>query len=187
MAWDTERTRARLRAAGTRQFAAHGFAGARMDAIGRDSGVNKERVYRYFGNKRGLFDAVLMDRLGALLHATTPVEPGPAGIGRFAGELFDHVGRHPEIARLLAWESLELQEPVTAADRGDRCAEKVAQIDAAIGGVGSERAAHVLLSVVTLVLGTWTLARVADVITPGADLGERRAHVVAQARALGAA
>nr|ACX85442.1 putative transcriptional regulator [Arthrobacter sp. NyZ415] len=61
MAWNTERTKLLLLATATREFSEKGFAGARIDRIARNAGVNKERIYQYFGNKVGLFDAALAD------------------------------------------------------------------------------------------------------------------------------
>ncbi|MDH3645099.1 MAG: TetR/AcrR family transcriptional regulator [Gammaproteobacteria bacterium] len=53
-------------------FAAHGPAGARIDAIAAAAGVNKRMLYHYFGNKEALFAAVLDDRLGVALADALP-------------------------------------------------------------------------------------------------------------------
>ena len=42
-----------------REFGEKGFAGARVDTITQEAGLNKQLVYHYFGNKEGLFGAVL--------------------------------------------------------------------------------------------------------------------------------
>ncbi|NJP82382.1 helix-turn-helix transcriptional regulator, partial [Streptomyces sp. AA8] len=55
MAWDTARTRQALLDAAVDEFAEHGFDGARIERIGTRAGVNKERIYQYFGNKQRLF------------------------------------------------------------------------------------------------------------------------------------
>ena len=59
MAWDTERTKRLLLDAATAEFSEHGLAGARVDRIAASAGVNKERIYQYFGKKDDLFAAVL--------------------------------------------------------------------------------------------------------------------------------
>lgn len=56
---DPERTRASILDAATEEFSARGFAGAGVDAIASRSGANKRMIYHYFGNKRGLWIAVL--------------------------------------------------------------------------------------------------------------------------------
>lgn len=56
---DPDRTRARILSAARAAFAARGLAGARVDAIAEGSGANKRMLYYYFGDKDGLFVAVL--------------------------------------------------------------------------------------------------------------------------------
>ena len=59
MAWNTEETRRRLKEAAVVEFAASGLAGTRMEKIAERAGINKERLYRYFGDKDQLFATVL--------------------------------------------------------------------------------------------------------------------------------
>jgi AcrR family transcriptional regulator len=56
---DPERTRARILAAATDEFARYGLGGARVDRIADAADSNKRMLYYYFGNKEGLFLAVL--------------------------------------------------------------------------------------------------------------------------------
>src|SRR5437868_7070456 len=63
MAWDTEGTRRRLKEAATAEFAEHGPDGTTMAAIAERAGINKERLYKYFGHKQALFETVLTDQL----------------------------------------------------------------------------------------------------------------------------
>jgi AcrR family transcriptional regulator len=56
---DPERTRARILDAATEEFSMRGLAGARVDAIAQRAGANKRMLYHYFGNKEGLFLAVM--------------------------------------------------------------------------------------------------------------------------------
>ncbi|MGM1016679.1 MAG: TetR/AcrR family transcriptional regulator [Actinomycetota bacterium] len=188
MAWDTEGTQRKLLDAGARQFAAHGFSGARMEMIGRDAGVNKERVYQYFGDKRGLYAAVLADRLGSLLDGADIYGIGSRAVGEYAGELFDRFGSDPIPVRLLTWESLELDEPAAAAHRAALCAQRASAIESALPGLGRRAAEHLLLSIITLAAGWWALAHLAGVVL-GDHEGDvvRRATIVQQAAALAAA
>ena len=60
MAWDTEGTRRRLRDAALVEFAARGFDGTTVGSIAERAGVNKERLYSYFGGKQSPCRAKLM-------------------------------------------------------------------------------------------------------------------------------
>ncbi len=185
MAWDTETTRRRLLDAGTRQFAAHGFAGARLDAIGRDAGVNKERVYRYFGDKRGLFTAVLTREMASLLEGVDPGGAGPEAIGRFAGALFDRCAARPHLPRLLAYESLELGSAVGIDARNPMCAKNIAGFRAVVPGLDRTGAEQLLFSVISLVVGWWTLSALVQTLPVRPDdAASRRAAVVAHATAM---
>lgn len=58
-----ERTRELILSAALQEFAAQGFAGARVDAIARRAAINKRMLYHYFGNKEDLFRAVLRRKI----------------------------------------------------------------------------------------------------------------------------
>ena len=51
MAWDTQDTQRRLLEAARIEFARHGHDGATMARIAESAGINKERLYNYFGDK----------------------------------------------------------------------------------------------------------------------------------------
>ncbi|WP_188194268.1 TetR/AcrR family transcriptional regulator [Nonomuraea sp. SYSU D8015] len=55
---DPERTKARILQAALEEFAAKGFAGARVNEIAARAGVNKQLISYYFGGKEGLFQAL---------------------------------------------------------------------------------------------------------------------------------
>ena len=80
-------TKTKLLAAATQAFVAFGPAGARVDAIAEAAGVNKRMLYHHFGDKQGLYLAVL---------AAADLEDGPVSGDR---------------ARLLAWEGLVAAPP----------------------------------------------------------------------------
>jgi len=105
MAWDTEGTRRRLKEAATAEFAEHGPDGTTMARIAERAGINKERLYKYFGDKQALFETVLTDELDKLAASVAPV-PGFEDIGEFAGRTFDYHTAHPELIRLMLWEGL---------------------------------------------------------------------------------
>jgi AcrR family transcriptional regulator len=106
VAWNTEETKRRLKQAATEQFAADGVHGTTMEAIARRAGINKERLYNYFGNKEELFATVLADEL-AKVAAAVPLESlRDEDIGEWAGRVYDYHSAHPQLIRLLHWEAL---------------------------------------------------------------------------------
>ncbi|HFL2186663.1 TetR/AcrR family transcriptional regulator [Pseudomonas putida] len=56
---DSEATRLRILNAAKVEFAKLGLGGARIDSIALRAKSNKRMIYEYFGNKEGLFEAVL--------------------------------------------------------------------------------------------------------------------------------
>lgn len=61
------------------EFAAHGFRGVSVTTIAREAGVTSAMIHYYFGNKQGLYEAVLAHALGPLLaqlNATIAEPPG---------------------------------------------------------------------------------------------------------------
>src|SRR3954452_22537519 len=68
---DAGRTQATILAAATREFAQHGMSGARVDRIAARAKTNKRMLYYYFGNKEGLFLAVLESAYARIRDAET--------------------------------------------------------------------------------------------------------------------
>src|SRR3954469_18347114 len=124
MAWDTERTKQLLLDSGTVEFSARGLAGARVDRIAAAEGVNKERIYQYFGNKEQFFGTVLTNQLALIMDAVPISGTGIDAIVDYAGRVFDYQCDHPELARLTFWEGLELDSPVAAEFRRERSVSK---------------------------------------------------------------
>lgn len=181
MAWDIERTKTMLLAAATREFSDKGLSGARVDGIAAAAGVNKERIYQYFGKKDGLFDAVLAAELGRVI-VDVPIEgEGPGAIGDYAGRLFDHHRKDPVLARLLFWEGLERGDQMVDREvRARQCAVKVQQVMQVLPGIDRTDAADLLLTAVTLCDG-WTVLAQLDALLAGASpdrAGRRRAFIV---------
>ena len=56
---DPERSRQLIINAARTQFAAKGFAGARVGDIAEQAGVNKQLISYYFGGKEGLYNEIL--------------------------------------------------------------------------------------------------------------------------------
>lgn len=110
MAWDTARTRRLLLEAAIAEFAERGLHGARVAAIAARAGVNKERMYEYFGNKDQLFAAVRDVELAKLPDVVALTSETARDLGEYAGRIFDYHSAHPELLRLLHWEGLEASD-----------------------------------------------------------------------------
>ncbi|MFK3981680.1 TetR family transcriptional regulator [Micromonospora sp. NPDC050397] len=104
MVGDAQATRQRLLEAASREFAAYGIAGARVDRIAAAAKSNKAQIYHYFESKDGLFDAVFNALVAdAVREVPLDVDDLPG----YAGRLFDGYEAHPEVARLATWYRLE--------------------------------------------------------------------------------
>ena len=189
MAWDTERTRGLLLEAAAREFSEHGFAGARVDRIAEEAGVNKERIYSYFGSKDGLFAAVLEDCLTGIVEAVPIEGSGVAAVTDYVARLFDYHREHPRFARLMLWEGLERGEPAAAQRRGEFSSRKVEALCAALPQLASDDARELLLTIVTLCDGYGPLANVerlyfGDAVGTPARVARRRAAIIAAAESI---
>ena len=131
MAWDTERTKRLILDAAVSEFATFGPEAARMDRIATTAGVNKERIYSYFGNKQQMFAIVLSRELERLAEAVPLDEEVASDLAEYAGRVFDYHREHRHFIRLLHWEGLHTVEgqPVAAqAERTAHYAEKIAAL-----------------------------------------------------------
>lgn len=99
---DAERSRQSILEAAGAEFAAHGFAGARVAAIAERAGVNKQLISYYFGGKEGLY-AELGRQWFAYESSEIQTTDDPA-------ELIRRYARtnstQPHGGKLLAWEGL---------------------------------------------------------------------------------
>lgn len=119
---DPERTRQAILDAGLAEFAAKGYAGARVGDIAERAGVNKQLISYYFGGKEGLYRAI-----GELWWEFESRElreiPG------FAEQVRQYViagAEHRQSARLLAWDGLAYAGPdsdIGGAERDQRLRE----------------------------------------------------------------
>jgi AcrR family transcriptional regulator len=187
MAWDTERTKRLLLESATVEFGEHGLAGARIDRIAATAGVNKERIYQYFGKKEDLFAAVLGARLRASMDDVPMRRTGPEAAGDYAGRLFDHHLADGVIPRLVFWEGLE-RGAATAADaaRVSYHEEKVARFQALLPGLDRAAAGELLLTIVSLV-NAWPVLGHLDGFLVGTRpdrAAERRAAIVESVTAI---
>ncbi|MDN4614111.1 TetR family transcriptional regulator [Leifsonia sp. F6_8S_P_1B] len=111
---DAAASTAHLLAAARSEFAAHGFEGARIDRISAASGFNKALLFQRFGDKEGLYRAVIAQvaeeavAVRAELVTSRDDPADRAGFATMLRELAAATARfltdHPDAARILAWE-----------------------------------------------------------------------------------
>jgi AcrR family transcriptional regulator len=115
---DPVRTQAEILDVATREFAEHGYSGARVDEIAQRTRTTKRMLYYYFDSKEGLYTAVL-ERAYAQIRAaeqTVDVEhlDPVAAIRRLAELTFDHHEAHPDFIRLVSIENIHRAEHMRA-------------------------------------------------------------------------
>ena len=107
---DAERTRQRILASATADFAHYGLGGARVDRIARRAGANKRMLYYYFGDKDGLFLAALEERYAHIRHAERELDLEHLGprqaLRRLVEFTWHYYLEHPEFLTFLNSENL---------------------------------------------------------------------------------
>src|SRR6516162_9843907 len=96
-----EGTRERILRTAIAEFSKKGYSGARVSTICRKSRANPRMIYHYFGDKDGLYVAVLEHVLGELrqeelkldIEHVSPLD----GIMQLFDFTYDHFGNHPEL------------------------------------------------------------------------------------------
>jgi TetR/AcrR family transcriptional regulator len=118
---DARRAREAILDAAEAIFAQHGFDGARVEAIAHASGYNSGLLFRYFGDKLGLYIAVLkradQEMSELLARVFSPMledETISTDATRFRdflhttfGAVFDYMVDHPHFMRIINWEQAE--------------------------------------------------------------------------------
>lgn len=99
-----QQTQQRILEAALQEFAAKGFAGARVDVIAKRARINKRMLYHYFGDKEGLFREVLRRKIAerSAWLANAPEEPSER-----LPFWFQLACRDREWVQLLEWEALQ--------------------------------------------------------------------------------
>jgi AcrR family transcriptional regulator len=109
-----EESRATILQAAAREFAEHGVAGARTDAIARQAGVNKALLYYYFKDKETLYGAVLDTAFTGLKETVFRVLDSPTPprekILAYVGAYFDFIASNQLYPRLMQSEMMRVRK-----------------------------------------------------------------------------
>ena len=105
-------TRQRILDAAVMVFSENGLNGATVDEIAAAAGVNKQRIYAYYGSKMGLFEAALLAVFQQVeLFSAQSVKAAGADPENMTGIMLKNFIRvhaeHPAFWRLLSWANLE--------------------------------------------------------------------------------
>jgi AcrR family transcriptional regulator len=107
---DPVRTKGNLLRAGIELFSQHGFHGVAVDEIVAAAGCNTRMLYHYFGDKEGLYVAVLhavYQRLETVEMKPLPADATTADkIRAMIDRYFHFLASNPAFVNLLLWENL---------------------------------------------------------------------------------
>ena len=168
-------TQGKLLAAAREEFQRYGFSGGRVDRIAEMAGVNKRSIYMYFGDKAGLFDAVIRENRNAVGAA---VKFDAGDLPAYALRLYEYWQTHPESVRLFWWRNLERDSTTDVEEAafsgmvaGICAAQRAGEVDPAIPP------AHLFAFVLGL-LQSWAFPSDSfSVALDDAEAGRRRASI----------
>ena len=107
-------SRAAILRAAAEEFAEHGIAGARTDAIAREARVNKALLYYYFKDKETLYGAVLDNAFSGLKATVFRVLdsdlPPREKIMTYVGTYFDFIASNQVYPKLMQREMMRARE-----------------------------------------------------------------------------
>jgi len=146
-------TREALLVSARTEFAAYGIAGARVDRIAERAGVNKERIYGYFGSKEKLFDLVIAQALDEFTGVVSGLSEDP---GEYAGQIYDYHREHPELLRLMLWEGLYYRDDESLPGEEARLPHYRTKVENLARALGREPSGEVGRTLIMLCgLGAW--------------------------------
>ncbi|MEU4247750.1 TetR family transcriptional regulator [Amycolatopsis sp. NPDC026612] len=122
---DPERTRRLILEAAAAEFAAKGYAGARIAAIAARAGVNQQLISYYFEGKEGLYRAMSEGWGERQSELMAPDLPLSEQVRRMALEAL----ASRDGVRLLAWSGLEYDGPDTDPDHAPRTQRLVGTVE----------------------------------------------------------
>jgi len=181
MAWDTESTKQKIKGAALAEFTAHGPDGTTVERIAKRAKVNKERI-------RG----ILREELEQIAQTVGLTSFASEDIGDYAGRMYDYHREHPDLMRLLRWESLTIdgEVPHEKYRRGHYTFKANAvRAGQEAGSVTDDIDAAYLVLFILAIVGWWSAMPQVSRMLCGEPTEEehrkRRAAVVEAARRLG--
>jgi AcrR family transcriptional regulator len=189
-------TRRDILKAAEESFAAAGFAGATTRQVATRAGVNVATLHYHFGNKEGLYRAVLEEAISGKLPSVEAAGAPADRLSRLVGQIWDFGASRPALARLSLLDRLAGPPPgpvgVGAAVAMEESVDpRVALLSRTIAGFGNGGPPSVIRAdaaarlIVTLVDGSQVAARpspAGEGVVEGAAAVSREAVVAAALR-----
>jgi len=187
-------TRREILQAAEESFAAAGFAGATTRQVANRAGVNVATLHYHFGNKEGLYRAVLEEAVSGKLPAAEAAGGPAERLSRLVGQIWDYGVSRPALARLSLLDRLAGPPPSTvgaAATEADTADPRVTLLSRTLSGLANggppppipaDTAARLI---VTLVDGAHVAARTSaavEDVAEGVAVVSREAVVAAALR-----
>jgi TetR/AcrR family transcriptional regulator len=102
--------------AAQKEFAARGFAGARMEAIARSAGINKAMLFYYFSSKEKLYQTILKGVIGEFFTKISGLitnDLTPALFMEKFPELYIQLfANHPDFVRIVTFDLIHNPENI---------------------------------------------------------------------------
>lgn len=106
----SERTRAKILRVAIREFAAKGLSGARIDEIAEKANANKRMIYVYFGNKDGLYLAVIEECYRRVRELESKLDiaglPAPEALAALVRHTVEYQAGNEDFIRLVMTENI---------------------------------------------------------------------------------
>jgi TetR/AcrR family transcriptional regulator len=186
-------TRQKVLTAAIDEFAAHGFAGGRVDRIAERGGVNKAMIYYHFSSKEGLHTAVLehlvMGMVSQLRQSADAAESLEDLLSRFAEVHISIFHRTPQMRQIILRELADgnpqslkkLSDAISKAGLPQRIAEKFSKGQAS-GEIRNINIRQTFISWIAMNAGYFLLAPLLDPVWGITDreafVSERRQAVI---------
>ncbi|MBO2463567.1 TetR/AcrR family transcriptional regulator [Actinomadura violacea] len=175
---DADRTRAEILEVAQREFARHGYAGARVDEMAALMRTTKRMIYYYFGGKEKLYLAVLEKAYSEVrkLESTIDVQHlAPVEAIRTLAELtFDHHEAHPDFIKLVSIENIHEAEHLRKSEALENLSGPVAELISQIldaGRAAGDFVAEADAIDVHMMISSFCFFRIANQHTFGALFG----------------
>ncbi|MGC5010068.1 TetR family transcriptional regulator [Streptosporangium sp. DT93] len=175
---DADRTKAEILEVAQREFAQHGYAGARVDEIAALTRTTKRMIYYYFGSKERLYITVLEKAYAEVREVERAVDVehlAPIEAIRTLAELtFDHHDAHRDFIKLVSIENIHQGEHIRKSEALINLGTPVLDIIERILDAGTARGDFVTVADaidVHMMISAFCFFRVANQHTFGALFG----------------
>jgi TetR/AcrR family transcriptional regulator len=185
-------TRQKVLTAAISEFASNGFAGARVDRIAEQAGVNKAMIYYHFSSKEGLHSAVLehlvMGMVSQLRQSADAAESLEDLLSRFAEVHISIFHRTPQMRQIILRELADgnprslkkLSDAISKAGLPQRIVEKFSKGQAS-GEIRNINIRQTFISWIAMNAGYFLMAPLLD---PVWGITDREAFVTERRKAV---